>query len=127
CGPRAPAGCPPGLTVPPAEAGLSVRRLSAPAGSFTLGPVSLEIPADRVLVVLGPSSAGKTMLLETIAGLRPQQAGQISLAGTDITGLPPERRRIGLVFQDAALFPHLPVQEDVQFGPRAGRPAAPAA
>ncbi len=45
------------------------------------------------------------MLLEAIAGLRPQQAGQISLAGTDITSLPPERRRIGLVFQDAALFP----------------------
>ena len=72
-----------------------------------------------MLVVLGPSGAGKTMLLETIAGLRPQQAGQISLAGTDITGLPPERRRIGLVFQDAALFPHLTVRENVRFGPRA--------
>src|SRR3954447_24137250 len=107
--------------MPTAEAGLSISGLSARAGSFTLGPVSVDVPADRVLVVLGPSGAGKTMLLETIAGLRPQQAGQISLAGTDIGGLPPERRRVGLVFQDAALFPHLTVMENVRFGPRAGR------
>jgi ABC-type Fe3+/spermidine/putrescine transport system ATPase subunit len=112
------------LTVPTADRGLSVSGLSARAGSFTLGPVSLEVPADRVLVVLGPSGAGKTMLLETIAGLRPQQAGQISLAGTDITSLPPERRRIGLVFQDAALFPHLTVRENIKFGPRAHRAAS---
>jgi len=111
--------------VPTADRGLSVSGLSARAGSFTLGPVSLEVPADRVLVVLGPSGAGKTMLLETIAGLRPPQAGQISLAGTGITGLPPERRRIGLVFQDAALFPHLTVTDNVRFGPRARRAASP--
>ena len=111
--------------MPTANGGLSVSGLSARAGSFTLGPVSLDVPADRVLVVLGPSGAGKTMLLETIAGLRPQQAGQISLAGTDITSLPPEQRRIGLVFQDAALFPHLTVQDNIRFGPRARRAASP--
>jgi ABC-type Fe3+/spermidine/putrescine transport system ATPase subunit len=113
------------LIVPTANRGLRVSGLTARAGSFTLGPVSLDVPADRVLVVLGPSGAGKTMLLETIAGLRPQQAGQVSLAGTDITGLPPERRRIGLVFQDAALFPHLSVIDNVRFGPRAHRAASP--
>ena len=111
--------------MPTADRGLSVSGLSARAGSFALGPVSLDVPADRVLVVLGPSGAGKTMLLETIAGLRPQQAGQISLAGTDITSLPPEQRRIGLVFQDAALFPHLSVRDNVRFGPRARRAASP--
>jgi ABC-type Fe3+/spermidine/putrescine transport system ATPase subunit len=100
-------------------------ELTAQAGSFALGPVSLDVPPDRVLVILGPSGAGKTMLLETIAGLRTQQSGQISLAGTDITRLPPERRRIGLVFQDAALFPHLSVKENVRFGPRATRAASP--
>jgi ABC-type Fe3+/spermidine/putrescine transport system ATPase subunit len=113
------------LTVPTANRGLRVTGLTAQAGSFTLGPVSLDIPPDRVLVVLGPSGAGKTMLLETIAGLRPQRTGQISLAGTDITSLPPERRRIGLVFQDAALFPHLTVKDNVAFGPRARGAAAP--
>jgi ABC-type Fe3+/spermidine/putrescine transport system ATPase subunit len=113
------------LTVPTADRGLRIHGLSTQAGSFTLGPVSLEVPADRVLVVLGPSGAGKTMLLETIAGLRPQHAGQISLAGTDLTSLPPERRRIGLVFQDAALFPHLTVKDNISFGPRARRSASP--
>lgn len=108
-----------------ADRGLTVTGLRVQSGSFTLGPVSLAIPPDRVLVVLGPSGAGKTTLLEAIAGLRPQDAGQISLAGTDITGLPPERRRIGLVFQDAALFPHLTVQENVRFGPRARGAASP--
>jgi ABC-type Fe3+/spermidine/putrescine transport system ATPase subunit len=103
--------------VPTADPGLSISGLSAQAGSFTLGPVSLDIAPDRVLVVLGPSGAGKTMLLETIAGLRPQHSGKISLAGTDITGLAPERRRIGLVFQDAALFPHLTVKDNIRFGP----------
>jgi ABC-type Fe3+/spermidine/putrescine transport system ATPase subunit len=111
--------------VPTTDRGLSISGLSARAGSFTLGPVSLDVPADRVLVVLGPSGAGKTMLLETIAGLRPPQAGQISLAGTGITSLPPERRRIGLVFQDAALFPHLTVRDNIRFGPRARRTAPP--
>jgi ABC-type Fe3+/spermidine/putrescine transport system ATPase subunit len=113
------------LIVPTANPGLSISRLTAQAGPFKLGPVSLDIPPDRVLVVLGPSGAGKTVLLETIAGLRPQQSGQVSLAGTDITGLPPERRRIGLVFQDAALFPHLTVKDNVRFGPRASREASP--
>jgi ABC-type Fe3+/spermidine/putrescine transport system ATPase subunit len=111
--------------MPTADRGLRVSGLSARAGSFSLGPVSLDVPADRVLVVLGPSGAGKTMLLETIAGLRPQYAGQVSLAGTDLTSLPPERRRIGLVFQDAALFPHLSVKDNVGFGPRARRAASP--
>jgi ABC-type Fe3+/spermidine/putrescine transport system ATPase subunit len=111
--------------VPTADHGLTITGLAAQAGDFTLGPLSLDIPPDRVLVVLGPSGAGKTMLLETIAGLRPQQAGQISLAGTDITSLPPERRHIGLVFQDAALFPHLTVKDNVQFGPRARHATSP--
>ncbi len=111
--------------MPTADRGLSISGLTAQAGSFTLGPVSFGVPADRVLVVLGPSGAGKTVLLETIAGLRPQQSGQISLAGADITGLPPERRRIGLVFQDAALFPHMTVKENIRFGPRASGTASP--
>lgn len=108
--------------------GLIVRGLIADAGSFRLGPVDLAVPPGRILVVLGPSGAGKTMLLETISGLRPHRRGQILLARADLTGLAPERRGIGLVFQDAALFPHLPVRENIRFGPRArGRSADTAA
>jgi ABC-type sulfate/molybdate transport systems ATPase subunit len=109
--------------MPTADRGLAVTGLAGQAGSFGIGPIDLHVPADRVLVILGPSGAGKTMLLETVAGLRPPRSGQIRLAGTDLTGLPPERRRIGLVFQDAALFPHLSVQQNVAFGPRASRQA----
>lgn len=107
--------------MPTADPGLGISELTAQAGSFTLGPVGLDVAPDRVLVVLGPSGAGKTMLLETIAGLRPRRGGRITLAGTDISDLTPERRRIGLVFQDAALFPHLSVEDNVRFGPRARR------
>ncbi len=105
--------------MPTAEQGLTVSQLAARAGAFQLSPIDLEVPPDRVLVVLGPSGAGKTVLLETIAGLRPQVSGQVHLAGIQLTHLPPERRRIGMVFQDAALFPHMSVRENVRFGPRA--------
>jgi len=107
--------------VPTPDHGLVVSELTGQAASFHLGPVSLTIAPGQVLAVLGPSGAGKTMLLETIAGLRPHQAGRIRLAGADITTLPPEQRRIGMVFQDAALFPHLSVAENIRFGPRASR------
>ncbi|HEY2266121.1 MAG TPA: ABC transporter ATP-binding protein [Streptosporangiaceae bacterium] len=106
------------------DSGLIVRGLIADAGSFRLGPVDLAVPPGRILVVLGPSGAGKTMLLESISGLRQQLSGQIRLAGADLTGLAPERRGIGLVFQDAALFPHLSVRENIRFGPRARGRAA---
>ena len=110
--------------MPTADPGLSVSALAGRSGSFEVGPIDLTVAAGRVLALLGPSGAGKTMLLEIIAGLRPQRSGQIRLAGADLTGVPAGRRRIGLVFQDAALFPHLSVQENVRFGPRAGREAS---
>jgi ABC-type Fe3+/spermidine/putrescine transport system ATPase subunit len=79
-----------------------------------------------VLVVLGPSGAGKTTLLDTIAGFRTTTAGRLELAGRELTQVAPERRRIGLVFQHAALFPHLSVRENVLFGLRARREKSPA-
>ena len=97
---------------------LTISGLVTRAGSFRLGPLDLAVPDDRVLVVLGPSGAGKSMLLDTIAGFRTPLRGQVHLHGRDITALPPERRRIGVVFQDAALFPHLSVRDNIGFGPR---------
>ncbi len=107
--------------MPTADRDLTLTGLAGQAGTFRLGPVDLTVPAGQLLAMLGPSGSGKTMLLETIAGLRLRQSGQVRLAGADLTGTPPERRRIGMVFQDAALFPHMTVRDNVRFGPRASR------
>ncbi|MFT4268519.1 MAG: ABC transporter ATP-binding protein [Xenophilus sp.] len=66
--------------------------------------------------VLGPSGCGKTTTLRCVAGFEQPQAGRIRIDGEDITGLPPERRDIGMVFQNYALFPHLDVRRNLAFG-----------
>jgi ABC-type Fe3+/spermidine/putrescine transport system ATPase subunit len=98
------------------EPGLVVNALQARAGSFALGPIELHLQPGRVLVLVGPSGAGKTTTLETLAGFRTPLSGRIALAGRDITTLAPEDRRIGYVFQHAHLFPHLSVRDNVAFG-----------
>ena len=105
-------------TVTVAERDLVLQGLTTRAGSFELGPIDLRVSPDRVLVILGPSGAGKSMLLDTVAGFRKAVAGSVALCGRDLTSLPPEARRIGVVFQEAALFPHLSVRENVRFGER---------
>jgi len=109
----------PGLTEGGSAAGLDVSAITAHSGGFDLGPIDLHVAPGRVLVILGPSAAGKTVLLDTIAGFRSPDGGHVHLGGRDITALAPEQRQIGVVFQDAALFPHLTVAENVEFGPRA--------
>ncbi|HEX2127114.1 MAG TPA: ABC transporter ATP-binding protein [Thermoleophilaceae bacterium] len=82
--------------------------------------VSLEIHRGELVAVLGPSGCGKTTLLRTIAGFERPDAGHVVVSGEVVAGpdrfLPPERRRIGMVFQDYALFPHLTVTANVSFG-----------
>jgi ABC-type Fe3+/spermidine/putrescine transport system ATPase subunit len=109
--------------MPTGDQGLIVRGLRARAGAFELAPVDLAVGGGRVLVLLGPSGAGKTTLLDTIAGLRPAMGGTVHLAGQELTALPPDQRRIGVVFQRGALFPNLSVAENVRFGLRARREA----
>jgi ABC-type sulfate/molybdate transport systems ATPase subunit len=101
-----------------ADQGLVLQGLATEAGSFALGPINLTVARDRVLAILGPSGAGKTTLLETVAGFRRATAGHVRLGGLELTELVPERRRIGFVFQDAALFPHLSVRDNVRFALR---------
>jgi iron(III) transport system ATP-binding protein len=85
-----------------------------------LRDVALDVPAGSVVALLGPSGCGKTTLLRTIAGLETPEAGEVSVgervltSGTDV--VPPERRQIGMVFQDWALFPHLTVGRNVAYG-----------
>jgi molybdate transport system ATP-binding protein len=105
--------------------------LTLPLPRFALR-VEAALPAG-VTAVMGPSGAGKTSLLEAVAGLRPGATGRVAVDGATLldsahgVALPPERRRVGYVPQDAGLFPHLSVVENVRFGARADRAAVDAA
>ena len=98
--------------------GVEIKGLWIELEEFRLCDVNLDIAAGEYFVVLGPTGAGKTVLLETIAGLHRPRRGRILLAGEDITHAPPERRGIGFVYQDYALFPHLSVAGNMAFGLR---------
>jgi thiamine transport system ATP-binding protein len=94
-------------------------------GTRIVTGVSLEVATGERLALLGPSGAGKSTLLRVVAGLERPSSGHIRVDGRDVTRLPTHRRGIGLVFQDAALFPHRTVAENVGFGPKvAGLPRA---
>ncbi len=95
---------------------VQVRDLWVNLKEFHLRKVNLNVAAGEYFVVLGPTGAGKTVLLETIAGLHQHHKGRIILDGEDITGVPPERRGIGFVYQDYMLFPHLSVAGNIAFG-----------
>ena len=95
---------------------IEVRRLSAVAGSFALRDVRFVVPKGDWGVVTGPAGAGKTTLLETIAGIRPATQGIVLLRGVPVTELPPEQRRLGIVYQRGFLFPHLSVASNVAYG-----------
>ena len=85
-----------------------------------LAGVDLDVPSGSLTAVLGPSGGGKTTLLRIVAGLETADTGEIRLLGQTVTGkgvfIPPESRRVGLVFQEYALFPHLSALENVAFG-----------
>jgi molybdopterin-binding protein len=97
---------------------LQLRDLSVDLEAFHLRGVELDIAAGEYFVVLGPTGAGKTVLLETIAGLFQPHRGRVIVDGQDVTHTPPEHRGIGFVYQDYALFPHLDVAENIAFGLR---------
>jgi molybdopterin-binding protein len=86
------------------------------AGGFTLGPVSLEVQAGGYALLIGPTGSGKTTLLESVAGHQPAAGGRVWLHGEDVTARPPEHRRLGFVYQDNLLFPHLSVAENIGYG-----------
>ena len=86
--------------------------------------VSITAPAGRLLVLLGPSGCGKSTTLRLIAGLETASAGRVFIGERDVTDLPPAARRLSMVFQSYALFPHLTVRENILFGLRVRRVAA---
>lgn len=86
------------------------------AGTPVLRGVDLAVEPGELLALVGPSGCGKSTLLRAVAGLVRPSAGTVRLDGVAVDALPPERRRVGLVFQDHALFPHLTVAANIAFG-----------
>jgi putative spermidine/putrescine transport system ATP-binding protein len=85
--------------------------------------VDLDIQEDEFFTLLGPSGSGKTTCLRMIAGFERPDEGRVELAGRDVTDLPPYERDVNTVFQDYALFPHMSVGENVEYGLRVARTA----
>jgi molybdopterin-binding protein len=95
---------------------ISLQHVSARAGRFELTDISFDVAQGAYGIVIGPAGAGKTTLLETIAGVVPVRDGRVMLGDQDLTAAPPERRRLGIVYQHAYLFPHLTVRQNVRYG-----------
>ena len=98
------------------SAGLAVENIALSLGAFRLTRLSFAVDPGEILVILGPNGAGKSVSLETIAGFHRPEAGRIFIGGRDVTSLAPEHRKVGLLFQDFGLFPHLTVAQNVAFG-----------
>ena len=98
---------------------IDVRGLKVNLGSFMLQDIDLQVDDGEYFIILGPTGAGKTVLLEALAGLYPTMEGRISVNGRDITREKPEKRGIAIVYQDQMLFPHLSVERNISFGLKA--------
>ena len=100
---------------------IEVKDLSIDLGEFHLRNISLSIEDQEYFIILGPTGAGKTVLLESIAGLHKIKRGELWIDGVNVTRMAPEERRIGYVPQDYVLFPFLKVAENIAFGLKEAR------
>jgi len=111
------------LQQPSSRSDIEARQLTKIFGSgedsvTALDAVDIQIPENEFFTLLGPSGCGKTTLLRMIAGFEEPTSGAILLGGSDIAGLPPNRRPVNTVFQSYALFPHMTVADNIGFGLR---------
>ncbi|WP_457612997.1 ABC transporter ATP-binding protein [Methanocaldococcus sp.] len=95
---------------------LEVKNISIELGEFKLKDINLKVKKGDYLTIIGPTGSGKSILLETIAGFYKPKLGKIYLAGEDITNLPPEKRKMSIVYQDYMLFPHMTAFENIAYG-----------
>jgi molybdate transport system ATP-binding protein/molybdate/tungstate transport system ATP-binding protein len=95
---------------------IKIDNISKDLGEFFLKDVTLDIENGTYFMILGPTGAGKTILLESIAGIYYPDKGRIWMDGRDITNTPPRSRNISMVYQDYMLFPHLTVRDNIAFG-----------
>jgi len=95
---------------------IRVEDLNVSLKDFHLRDIYLTVGKNEFFALMGPTGAGKTVLLEAIAGLVPVKSGRIFIGEREVTRLPPERRGIGIVYQDHALFPHQTVLQNITYG-----------
>jgi multiple sugar transport system ATP-binding protein len=100
-------------------AAIEIDNITKSFGSFVaLERVDLNVADGEFLALLGPSGCGKTTLLRIIAGLEMQSSGHVKIGGRDVSALPPRKRGLAMVFQNYAVFPHMTVRQNVDFGLR---------
>jgi len=97
---------------------LEIDSLTVQLPGFAVHDISFSVGQEDFFALLGPTGSGKSVILEAIMGLLPASSGHIRLGGRDISDRPPEDRKLGLVYQDHALFPHMNVQDNILFGVR---------
>jgi molybdate/tungstate transport system ATP-binding protein len=97
---------------------IEIESLSRKWKTFSLDDLNLKIESGEYFTILGPTGAGKTLLLELIAGFHSPDSGRILIDGEDVTDLPPEKHKLAFVYQDYSLFPHMNVKKNIQFGMR---------
>lgn len=97
---------------------IQIDNISAQAGDFELNSVSITIPTGSYGILMGKTGSGKTTLLEVVCGLKRPTSGKVNLMGSDLTHSKPAERNIGYIPQDAALFTHMTVAEQLGFALR---------
>lgn len=97
---------------------IRIKNLNVKLSGFSLHDIDLTVEKGEFFTLLGPTGAGKTVVLESVIGTIPIEKGHIYINNKEVTNLPPEKRNIGIVYQDYALFPHLTVSENITYGLR---------
>ncbi len=95
-----------------------IKNLNVKLSGFSLHDIDLTVERGEFFTLLGPTGAGKTVVLESVIGIIPVEKGRIYINNKEVTNLPPEKRDIGIVYQDHALFPHLTVYKNITYGLR---------